>query len=109
MTSGETVEHDAQGLLGQLSAHLFWDVDRTAVDPERHRAFIIVRTMERGSLDDVMAVWRYYGPDAVREALMQARSLEPRTLFFFANQFGVRPEEFRAFRQDAFSGVGGGR
>jgi hypothetical protein len=106
-SSGATVPHAGDGLLGQLSTHLFWDVDRAGVDLERHRAFIIVRTMERGNFADVIAVWHHYGSQAVQEALMQARSLEARTLFFFANQFGVRPGEFRAYRDGSSLDTGG--
>ena len=106
-TSAAIVPHTGEELLRQLSSHLFWDVGRAGVDPERHQAFIIVRTMERGNFADVMAVWCHYGRQAVQDALMQARSLEARTLFFFANQFGVRPEQFRAYRDGSSRDAGG--
>jgi hypothetical protein len=82
----------------QLSGHLFWDVDRAAVDPEKHRQFLVPRIMDRGTRDDVKAAWSYYGEEKIREALLNARALHKKTIAFFANQFDLSCESFRAFR-----------
>jgi len=82
----------------QLSAHLFWDVDRATVDPEEHRRFIIPRVMDRGTLEDVKAAWSYYGEETIREVLLNAASLHKKTIAFFACQFDLPRERFRAFR-----------
>mgnify|MGYP001564051764 CR=1 FL=1 len=82
----------------QLSDHLFWDVDRAAVDPEEHRQFIVPRIMDRGTLTDVRAAWAYYGEESIREVLLNASSLHKKTIAFFACQFDLPRERFRAFR-----------
>lgn len=82
----------------QLSDYLFWDVDRFSVDAEEHRQFIIPRIMDRGTLGDVKLAWSYYGAEKIREALLNARALHKKTIAFFANQFGLPREQFRAFR-----------
>lgn len=82
----------------QLSDHLFWDVNRETVDPEAHRQFIVSRIMDRGTLADVKAAWSYYGEDAIREVLLNAASLHKKTIAFFACQFDLPRERFRAFR-----------
>ncbi|MEN8255888.1 MAG: hypothetical protein ABFR33_10525 [Verrucomicrobiota bacterium] len=69
------------------------------MDTQVHRNFIIPRVMDRGSLGDVLAVWRHYGAEVVKESLLRAPSLQQKTIFFFANQFHLRPEEFRAYRK----------
>ena len=84
----------------QLPARLFWDVDPTQLDAEVHARFIIRRVVERGRLADVKTVWAHYGPDAVKAALIGARSLDRRTVAFFANQFGISTAEFRASSRD---------
>ena len=58
--------------LSQLSPQLFWDVDPDSIDPEAHADFLIVRVMERGTLDDVRATWYYYGADRIKAALIVA-------------------------------------
>ncbi|MBL9150956.1 MAG: hypothetical protein JNK37_00640 [Verrucomicrobiales bacterium] len=81
-----------------LSRHVFWDTDPASIDPERHGDFVIVRVMDRGTLADVKAVWDYYGSERVRVALLRAPSLGTKTISFFANQFDLPREAFRAFR-----------
>ena len=80
----------------RLSPHLFWDVDPAQVDPEAHAGFLIPRIMDRGTMADVEAAWGAYGPDRVREVLLRARSLNKKTIAFFAAQFGLALSDFRA-------------
>lgn len=91
----------SEGLKDQLSAFLFWDVDPSGINPETHRQFIISRVMERGTLADVKTVWDYYGGDAVKTALLNAADLSAKTVSFFANQFNLPRDAFRAFRNPA--------
>ena len=88
-------------LTDQLSAFLFWDVDPSGINPDLHRQFIIPRVMERGTLADVKAVWDYYGSESVKNALLNAIDLSAKTVSFFANQFHLSREAFRAFRNPA--------
>ena len=87
------------GILGILSNHLFWDVNVAEMDGEAHQGFIIPRVMDRGTRSDVQAVWNQYGAETVKKVLLQAPSLQRKTIFFFANQFHLRPEDFRAYRK----------
>jgi len=85
-------------LTDHLSTFLFWDVDPSGVNPETHRQFIIPRVMERGTLADVKTVWEYYGGETVKSVLLNAAGLSAKTVSFFANQFNLPREDFRAFR-----------
>ncbi len=91
--------------LGSLSKHLFWDVDAGTMDAETHRGFIIPRVMDRGTRSDVQAIWNHYGAETVKDVLLQAPSLQRKTIFFFANQFRLRPEAFRAYRKSQEMGT----
>jgi hypothetical protein len=88
-------------LLDQLSGHLFWDVDRDRIDPETHARFLISRIMDRGTREDVRAAWSYYGGECIREALVEAPSLGSKTISFFANQFALPKEAFRAYQRSS--------
>ena len=92
-------------LIGTLSKHLFWDVDAESMNTESHRSFIITRVMDRGTSPDVQAVWNQYGEETVKEVLLHAPSLQRKTIFFFANQFQMNPEEFRAYRKSEELGI----
>ncbi len=85
----------------RLSKRLFWDVDPATMDAEDNSPFIISRTMERGSLSDVRAVWHYYDEERIRDTLLNASSLSKKTIAFFANQFNLPCEQFRAFRHNS--------
>ena len=79
-------------LIDRRSDTLFWDTEPCRLDAKRHAAFIIVRTMERGSKEEVLAVWNFYGEAPIKEALLNAPSLSPETISFFANQFNLPVE-----------------
>ena len=92
------VMSSATDFISQLSSHLFWDVDRLTLNAEDHAGFLICRIMERGSSQDVRYAWRYYGEDRVREELLKAPSLSRKTINFFANQFRISSDAFRAYQ-----------
>ncbi len=83
--------------IASLSPHLFWDVDREQVDPEKHRAYIVQRVTERGSLDDWRRLRGHYGLDTVVKAAQGLRSLEPTALAFLATVGNVPEESFRCY------------
>ncbi len=83
----------------QLPAHLFWDVDADTLDAEVHADFIICRVMERGRSQDVRAVWDFYQPHRIKETLLRAPSLSRKTIHFFANQFDLPLDSFRAYER----------
>ena len=87
-------------VLDTLSKHLFWDVDAGTMDAEMHRNFIIPRVMDRGTSSDVQAIWSQYGAETVKNVLLHTPSLQRKTIFFFANQFRLHPEAFRAYRKN---------
>jgi hypothetical protein len=89
----------AQEFIRGLPPHLFWDVDRSSIDPQEHAAFLICRVMERGTSQEVRRVWNFYGEAEVREALINAPSLTRKTIAFFANQFRIPREAFRAYQR----------
>ena len=39
-----------------LSDHLFWDVDRSSIEPERHAPWLVKRVLEYGRWNDWQVV-----------------------------------------------------
>lgn len=89
----------AIAFLEQLSEHLFWDVDRRRVDPLANAGFLLPRIMDRGTRADVQLAWTFYGDKRVQEILLAAPSLTRKTIAFFANQFQLPREAFRAYNR----------
>lgn len=87
--------------IDQLSDSLFWDTDRYQIDLDENAAFLIVRIMERGTHHDVRSAWSFYGATRIKDALLAAPALSGKTIAFFANQFDLLPESFRAYQRNS--------
>lgn len=71
---------------------LFWDVDREAMDPEKHKRFIIERVLARGDTDDFRWAKDRYGLDALKEVLINAKTLDAKSLSFWTAYFSLSPD-----------------
>lgn len=76
-------------------------MDRATLDLRTHARFIIRRVMERGTREQVRAVRSFYPPETVRDALVTARSLDPKTISYFSAVMDIPLNEFRAVREPA--------
>lgn len=82
----------------EFSQGLFWDVDASKFDYEKHAGHIIPRVFMRGKLDDILQVLRYYGKKKVKDILLETRYLDKKTLSFSAYYFDVPIDYFRCYR-----------
>lgn len=78
-----------------LSRHLFWDVDPSAIDPEKHSAWLVKRVLEYGRWSDWQAIVAHYGKPRLAETATLLRSLEPRALAFCQAWFQIPSSSFR--------------
>lgn len=70
-------------LILQSATQLFWDVDVSALDPERHEDFILGRVLSEGTLDVVRALRDEVGDAALLAFLRRApHRLDRRTRSF---------------------------
>ena len=81
-----------------FSPSLFWDVDKTTLDVERHRRFIIERTLTHGTLNDWLLIKKHYGKDTIKAESMQVRYLDKQTLAFCAAYFHEPLQNFRCYK-----------
>lgn len=80
-----------------FSPSLFWDVDKTTLDVERHRRFIIERTLTHGTLSDWYLIKTYYGKETIKTECKQVRYLDKQTLAFCAAYFHEPLHHFRCY------------
>lgn len=59
----------------KLNRAIFWDVDFDQLDLSKYSHWIIVRVIERGNVDDIRQIRRYYGEQLVKEALLVANAI----------------------------------
>jgi hypothetical protein len=71
--------------IGQLSSHLFWDVDIHTLSFNENKQFILKRIIEYGFLSDWLALTNHMGIEEIADVLSSCRELDPRALSFIAS------------------------
>ena len=79
----------------RLSEHLFWDVDRSAVDPERHAPWLVKRVLEYGRWRDWQTVASHYGKPRLAGIVTNLRALDPRARAFCQAWLALPADAFR--------------
>ena len=80
-----------------LSDHLFWDVDRSRIDPDRHAAWLVQRVLEYGRWRDWQILVAHYGKPGLALRVTGLRSLQPRAFAFCRAWFQLPHSSFRCF------------
>lgn len=83
--------------LSDFSPSLFWDMDKTSLDLEKHKRFIIERTLTHGTLSDWFLIKKLYGKRTIKKEAMNIRYLDKQTLHFCAAYFNELIENFRCY------------
>lgn len=82
-----------------FSDHLFWDVQRDALDLQEHKAQVIYKVVEFGTIDDWRLLKKLYTKDALKEVVLQLPSLDPVTVSFLASYLEVDKKAFRCYNK----------
>jgi hypothetical protein len=80
-----------------FSPYLFWDVDVATLDFEKHKIFVIRRVMEYGKLNDWNMLKSRFSMDEIKEAIISARSMDPKVVSFISLLTNVPKESFRCY------------
>ena len=80
-----------------LAKRIFWDTDFNKLDYEKNANSIIERVFDRGDIDDLRQVRRFYGDEKVIEALTSAKYLFDETINFCSGIFDIPKEKFRCY------------
>ena len=80
-----------------FSDYIFWDVDRSSVDPSANASFIVQRVLEYGQYEDWKHLLDYYGLDSIVNTAKQLRTLEAKALSFISTVSRTPIEQFRCY------------
>jgi hypothetical protein len=86
-------------LVSQLSKTLFWDVDISTLDAQKHAAFIVERVLSRGKWEEFKLILAYYGKKKVGEIATQLRYMDKIVLAFCMTYFDLPKENFRCYTE----------
>lgn len=85
--------------INNLSTHLFWDVDKSALDINASDALIIHRVLEYGILNDWKIITAIYGLDHIKKVVVKLRTIDDVTLSFLCALFNLNKSDFRCYTQ----------
>ena len=88
-----------------LQKKIFWDVNFDHIDYEKKYQFVIERVFERGDVEDIRAIRRYYGDDVVIEALTKAKWLQYPTFSLAKNMFDLKATDFTCYILNQSKGI----
>lgn len=89
--------------ISDFSPHLFWDVNPESLDMEKHKKYIIGRTLDYGLIKDWRLIKAHYGIETIAQVAMKIKDLSPKSRALISNLSGVPKEKFKCFitRQSA--------
>lgn len=87
-------------IVNRLPKHLFWDSDLGLLDDVEHHEKIIIRTFERGDLEDIALVMAYYGREICADVLKNAFSLNESAIIFASTFLGIAKADFEASKHE---------
>ena len=80
-----------------FSKHLFWDADRTTLDFNKHKSYIVKQVLEYGVIKDWILIQKHYGIEQIAEVSMSLRELDKKALSFISFLSKKPLEEFRCY------------
>lgn len=83
--------------ISDFSEYLFWDIDVSKFDADKHASQLIHKVVEYGQLSDWNNLLQLYGKERIKETVVNLRSLSSVTLSFLAFYFKIQPEDFRCY------------
>ena len=82
-----------------LSQYLFWDYNTNMLDPNIDKKIILERVFTRGTENDEREVFNYYGKEAIKNAVLDIKYIDKKTLNYLSLIFGISKENFKCYKK----------
>jgi len=86
-------------VLSKLSKHLFWDCNIDRLDPNIDKKLILERVFSRGTENDEREVFHYYGRDTIKNAILDIKYFDKKTLNYLSIVFNIPKEAFKCYKR----------
>lgn len=86
-----------------IRKELFWDIDITKLDLNKHRNLIIERVLSYGNVDEFRFILTQYKKNTIKEEIKKIGYLDPKTYNFVLTYFNLSKDQLRCYtkRQSA--------
>ena len=92
----------------EIPSHLLWSFDKNKVDPQRMYKTIIEQVLERGSIEDIAKITKYYGLELVQDVTLKMKVLNPKRVNLMSLIWDIPVEQFNAWNTRDWEKVYGG-
>ena len=86
-------------LLLKLSKYLFWDYNVNTLDPNIDKNLILERVFTRGTENDEKEIFNYYGKELIKDAVLNIKYLDKKTLNYLSIVFDISKESFKCYKK----------
>jgi len=83
--------------ISELSSHLFWDIDKSNLCPQKNKRIIIQRVLDYGILNDWKLIKEYYGIQEIAKVAIDIRDLDPKSVSFISALSKTPIEKFKCY------------
>jgi len=80
-----------------FSSVCFWDADRSKLNLEESKLYIINRVINDGTIKDIQVLFNYYGWDVIKDEVVKIRYLNNKILNWLSSLFDIKKELFRCY------------
>ena len=80
-----------------FSSSCFWDLEKTKLNLNNSKNYIINRVLCRGNMNDVKLLFNYYGWDTIKEEVVKIKYLNNKILNWLSSLFQIDPKNFRCY------------
>ena len=85
--------------LRNLSQYLFWDYNADILDPNIDKRLILERVFTRGTENDEKEIFNFYGKEMIKNAVLDVKYFDKKTLNYLSVIFGISREEFKCYKK----------
>ncbi len=90
-------------MLENLSNRLYWDVDPSSLDWEKDMPLIVIRVVERGTIEEWRTILRKYGLNKIVATAKKIRSMDLMAVNFLAQISDTPITEFLCYNTRQFN------
>ena len=83
--------------ISDFSPHLFWDTDKTKLDFEKHRKYIVKYVLMYGLINDWRLLLDLYGLKKIADAAVTIRDLDKKSASFISVLSDIPLTQFRCY------------
>jgi hypothetical protein len=88
-------------MVPEINRRIFWDVNPDNLDYQKSSKFIIERVFERGNVDDVRNIRRFYGDQLIGDTLKASPWMEEKTIYLASAILHIPLNDFLCYTKAA--------